>query len=100
MKKSHKNVLRVLEFRNHEAFIRDLVKKIPAEANNLGREAKKLRPDSERTRWTRAVKNVFHAAARKLDKETIDFMALVRIKRKSITNGCSMQCCTLKAAVF
>ena len=73
MKKSHKNVLRVLEFRNHEAFIRDLVKKIPAEANNLGREAKKLRPDSERTRWTRAVKNVFHAAARKLDKETIDF---------------------------
>ena len=38
----------MLEFRNHEAFIRDLVKKIPAEANKLGKEAKKRHPDSER----------------------------------------------------
>ena len=38
MKKSNRKVPRVLEFRNHEAFIRDLVKKIPAEANKLGRE--------------------------------------------------------------
>jgi len=73
MKKSHKKVLRAREFRNHEAFVRNLVKKIPAEVNKLGREAKKLHPDSERTRWTKAVKTVFHAAARKLDKKTIDF---------------------------
>jgi hypothetical protein len=73
MKKSNRKMPRVLEFRNHEAFVRDLVKKIPAEANRLGREAKKLRPDSERTRWTKAVKNIFHVEALKLGKETIDF---------------------------
>jgi len=73
MKKSNRKVPRVLEFRNHEAFIRDLVKKIPAEANKLSREAKKRHPDSERTRWTKAVKSVVHAVAPKLEKETVDF---------------------------
>ena len=41
--------------------------------NKLDRQARERYPDSERTRWTKAVKNVFHAAARKLDKKTIDF---------------------------
>ena len=73
MKKCNKKVPRVLEFRNHEAFVRGLVKKIPAEANKLGRKAKKRHLDSERTRRTKAVKNVFYTAAPKLGKETIDF---------------------------
>jgi hypothetical protein len=73
MKKSHKKVLRVLEFRNHKDFVKGLTKKIPVEVNKLDRQARKRYPDSERTRWTKAVENVFHAAARKLDKKTIDF---------------------------
>jgi hypothetical protein len=41
--------------------------------NKLDRQARKRYLDSERTRWTKAVENAFHAAARKLDKKTIDF---------------------------
>jgi hypothetical protein len=62
IKKSHKKMLRVLEFRNHEDFVKGLMKKIPVEVNKLDRQARKRYPDSERTRWTKAVKNVFHAA--------------------------------------
>jgi hypothetical protein len=68
----HRTVPRVSEFRDHETFVRSLIKKIPAEANKLARQANKY-PDSERARWTKAVKNVFHAEALELGKEIIDF---------------------------
>jgi hypothetical protein len=67
MKKSHKKVLRVLEFRNHKDFVKGLTKKIPVEVNKLDKQVRKRYPDSEKARWTKAVKNVFHAAARKKD---------------------------------
>jgi len=46
MPKFHRRATRALEFGNHEAFIRRVIKKIPAEASKLG----KRHPDSERGR--------------------------------------------------
>jgi hypothetical protein len=63
----------VLEFRNHEAFVIGLMTKIPAEAKKLERQNKKGQSDSQRKRWTKAVKNVFRTEGLALGRETIDF---------------------------
>lgn len=62
-------------FKEHESFVADLVKEIPAEAEKLLRPRSRSSRDGERRCWNKAVKKVFEEKSKELWPDAIDFFA-------------------------
>jgi hypothetical protein len=63
----------MLEFKEHEAFVADISRQIPAEALKLLQSRRPGPSGSERKCWTKAVMNVLCSASKTLLSGTIDF---------------------------